>query len=768
MHYFDAEVIAAASLIMCTLQVQAADGYRLENDYAAISFNSLGRVTGMLNKQTGAEYLRPDHVPGSPFEIDAYPAHQSFFINDYQESQSGGFSKADPRKLAEKPGDLVHLRPGPDNLPEVDESEGTIRFTYGLDHGITVAYSVELPPGDPVSRWQIAVTNGLPELPRDQLRVYRTAFPLLPGLCVAGTPEGNYLARPFAQGELIPNPSRHSFCFPDTTDPATHVLTYPGWASMPWMDLYGSPEAEPDVVSGLYLASYDPTFQQIDLEAFPDPAQGTVTLDVRTYAYLEPEQEWTSQSFMVGMHRGDWHWAGDRYRADSAAWFKPRDVPAWVSQCDGWYGTGGPNYRYSDLPGMLEMAQWLGLDYLQVWSQMLENVGPDKTRKQYYCFFLPDPDRGGEAELTEAVKRVRAAGGHIGFYSNLWTFDATLPRGLEQWKDAIPAGVSVPDWNREFKKYASVFPDGHIEPGAYPPDGYAGMCPGAEGYRDYLYFWIVDKYVRQYGVDCWYIDSCPVTMFGAARTCFSLDHGESHPHGVGRGIIELVRRLREGGRETADLAISMETVSDVLMQYASHGLGLELVNGLMDYPRPEIYNFTFPHHPIFSGTCNSWTGIAKYYDDMEVPLQQDAMNRVFLIGNRFDVLGYPLNKESEYWLYMRDLIALRKRIKDDLYASSFRDEIGLGPLPRGVEAKIFRHDEGKSLTLTLLDRRPEKAAFDLDLDPVALDIAPPSNATLYTLDGRETPFVPQPGDNGRFTLTIPARQANPAAVVLRR
>jgi hypothetical protein len=45
--------------------------------------------------------------------------------------------------------------------------------------------------------------------------------------------------------------------------------------------------------------------------------------------------------------------------------------------------------------------------------------------------------------------------------------------------------------------------------------------------------------------------------------------------------------------------------------------------------------------------------------------------------------------------WIKKVIALRKRIKADLYASDFKDTIGLGPLPAKVEAKLFAHRQGK-------------------------------------------------------------------------
>jgi len=763
-------MICMALMFSATGGVEASARYEVENEFLKLVFDERGAVVGVYNKKTDTSYLRTgaggSEAPSAPFIVDAYPAAGPFYIDDPQEKQSGGFPVNPPDVLKERSGDLLHLRADPQDPPRIRIArEGRahrIECRYELDGGVRLSYTVSLPEGSPLSEWKVRVENRAAADPAARLRVYRVAFPVLDRLCIGDDPAANWLARPYAQGELIPSAATYSF---RSRRRPLNVLTYPGWASMSWMDLYAPHPGTDFGASGLYFASYDPTFRQIDLEAIPDADRKSLTLDVRTYAYLEPGQSWESQRFVVGVHTGDWHWGADRYRSDSAEWLRRQDIPEWINNCDGWFGSGSPNYRFSDLPEMLKQARWLGLNYLQCWSEMVENVGPNKSRKPYYCFFLPDPERGGEEGIAAGVKKVREMGGHMGFYANLWTFDATLPEGLEQWKDQIPDDVRIPDWEREFKKYASVFPDGHVIVGDYV-HGYSGMCPAAEGWQDYLKFWIVDKYVKQYGVDAWYMDSCPVTMFGASRICFSRDHGPEAPHGVGRGILELLKKLREGAAETTNLAISSETVCDALMVYQSHALGIELVGRQTKYPCPDIYTYTFPHHPIFSGSCNSWKGVAQYYDDMTEPKHQDAMDRVFLMGYRFDVLGYPLDKRSDYVQHLRRLIALRKRIKGDLYESSFKHTIGLGDLPKGVDARLFRQDEGESLTIAFLDRRKDRAALSLDVDCGKLDVDGLSRATLYTLDGHEVVVPLQARGEGCIRLDVPKREGVAAAIVI--
>jgi hypothetical protein len=724
-----------------------------------------GAILGITNRKTNTQYLAPRKDAKPPFVIDTYSANQGIYIRDPFEKQTGGYSLYDPAAPAGPKGDLTHVRDplpaGTRVVPEKVGAESRITCSYQLPDGIVVTYSILLLDDSPWTQWRVRVENRGGKTHAQDQRVYRVAFPVLEGLRIGDRHESNLLARPYAQGELIPDPAHCEFMRPKSRNPI-HVLTYIGWASMSWQDLY-------DIQGGgLYLASYDPSFQQVDLESWPDRAAGTITLDMRTLAFLEPGKAWSSQPFEIGVHEGDWHAGADRYRQWAHEHHHPFDGPQWVRKdCDGWLGAGAATPSYADYLKMFDDARWLGLDYLQIWSQMLEKVGPGKTRKMYYCFPCPDPGRGGEAELTRVVRAIRARGGHIGFYHNLWTWDSEMESSLQQWRDQLPGDVHVPAWYGESRRWASVFPDGSRIVGDYS-HGFSGLCPAAKGYQDYLLGWIVDRYVKRYGVDTWYFDSMPVTMFSASRVCFSDEHGPCQPHGVGRGIIELLQRLREAARPYGDLAITSETISDALMQYNSHALGVELLAGLTRYPHPEIYTYTFPEHAIFSGTCNgAGRGLHYYYPDLDKPRREDTFNRVFLMGYRFDILTWRLNRRDPQNQYLRRLIALRQQLKADLYASDFRDEIGLGPLPAKVYAKLFRRRDGGSLTVNLVDRREgQGASFAWTIDLAKHDFSKPASATLYEFDGRQTPLTMHV-QQGRLALQIPKLTAEVAAIIVR-
>jgi hypothetical protein len=728
-----------------------------------------GGVLGIRNVATGAEYLAPCEHPLPPFIIDVYSANQAVYIDDPREGQNGGFSTYDPAHDA--PGDLRELRAPVDGVSVVVEAEGDRQWVTcfcALPGGIIATYIVALTGDSPLMDWRIQVHNLGAQKRADDLRVYRVAFPVLDGLCIGGQAAENRLARPFAQGELIPHPAAYDFTLPRREDfwsdaspleKATHtnILTYPGWASMAWMDQYGPG-------GGLYLASCDPTFRQIDLESWPNPDAGTVTLDVRTYAFLEPGEVWESQRFTVGVHAGDWHWAADQYRAWATAHHRPYTGPRWVrEECDGWFGTGGP-VRYDTYPAMYQDAQWLGLNYLQIWSEMIEPPVPGTHRKSYYCYLLPDPARGGEAAMTAAVRAVRDAGGHIGFYYNIWTWDAEVEEVLQAYADDLPPDVPRPTWWGGMRKSASVFPNGKRLAYDYT-HGYAGMCPVSRDYQDYVLAWL-ERYVKRIGVDTWYFDSMPVAMFGSARCCFSPEHGPGRPHGIGQGLLEIVRRVAEIAQPTVNLAITSETVSDALMQINSHALGLEMVRALYQYPKPEIYTYTFPSHAIFSGTCNgAGQGLVNYYPDMPEPRREDAINHVFLLGYRFDILVDTLDRAHPFYQYVRAVIALRQRIKADTYTGDFRDEIGLGPLPARLEARLFRNRAHTRLIATLFDRRAEKAPCTLTVDLPAHGFTTATSARLLTLDGGETALALTAGD-GALAVELPAFDGEVAAVVV--
>jgi hypothetical protein len=175
------------------------------------------------------------------------------------------------------------------------------------------------------------------------------------------------------------------------------------------------------------------------------------------------------------------------------------------------------------------------------------------------------------------------------------------------------------------------------------PDGYWAMNPGSKWWQDYLAGWI-SKWHRDYGADIWYLDSFPVHGYGLGPASYALD--VEHPQSLSAGQIGLLKRIR---KDFQGPLLYEGVACAALMPYTNWCLGTELSFGSGPWSRPEIFVYSFGDvYPAFSGTCNRWTGIQTIFPDLkDTQRHEEAMNYVFLLGERFDALGlHPLDKKS--------------------------------------------------------------------------------------------------------------------------
>ncbi len=635
-------------------------------------------------------------------------------VVDY-DTRSRGFATQDLRELTPSEQTLRRC--------EIETLEGARRLVveHFFEPSILARYTVTVRDGDPLSRWSCEVHNGAPKYVSDALLVHQVAFPVLDDLVFGDDPARLALALPRYQGQYHRDPLR--------TLPPETVLHYAGSASMSWMDLH-------DDRGGLYFASHDPALPQTELVAGRDEQRTALHLGLRRWSLLWPDETWTGGECVVGLHDGDWHWGADRYREYFRAAFRRQPVPEWIAQADGWLGLGGPQYRFEDLPKLYDVARWLGLDYLQMWSEM---TGSDVT---YHVYLYPSPQMGGPEAVKAALADINARGGHVGFYHNYVTADPTLDQFLSQERyRVIPATEPRPfGWRDGWMDLAMTSPRGefaHTGKGAGYTDGYWVACPAAKAWQDYSVGWI-RRWAAEYGAATWYLDSVPpgYTGYGAKTpVCWHPNHGHARPLGAGPGLQQTLSRLRSELDQVRPFGLLTEAVTDYFYLWNTHALGTELAGWGLP-PLPEMFTYTFPDFAIFSGSCNSITATSRYYDDLkpEDVRHEDALRRVHLMGLRYDLLPryghtaglWPFDPAQPFAQWLRTLIGLRQRIKTDLYASDFRDTIGLGPLPAKVEAKLFWRRDGGSLTITLLDRRAQQTPFDLTVaaEPYRLTAGP--------------------------------------------
>jgi hypothetical protein len=127
------------------------------------------------------------------------------------------------------------------------------------------------------------------------------------------------------------------------------------------------------------------------------------------------------------------------------------------------------------------------------------------------------------------------------------------------------------------------------------------------------------------------------------------------------------------------------------------------------------------------------------------------------------------------------MIVLRRACRPEMNYGDFLDDIGLGPLPEGVYARIFRRADRGRLAVTLLDRRKEnRTPFTLSVDLAAVGVGGPKQVRLVTMDGEQAlPALRQaqggpehgrgaaaPAKDSRLEISVPVFPERAAALLI--
>ncbi len=699
------------------------------NEEVSLTFDrSTGRLLSAKNKSSGLEVaFGKSGVP--IIELDAVR-----FIRN-------------PRFFREE--DVETIVPDYETLSAVERREDargqTLEILHTISGSISLELSVTVPPKGVETEWNLELKNPLTHQPSRSLVIHRVRYPDFSDLPEDLCGEAPHVILPTLMGQKIPEPGKNLG--------SRRKVSYISYATMGWFDFYGSE-------GGLYLkvGDVDP-LPQTELLAQSDPQGRRLHLAIQRWALCWPGQTWKPGPCGLAIHRGDWHRAADLYRSWFRKSFKIRKPPDWLKEADGYVMSGGPNYEFADFPRIIENAKAIGIKYVQLWSEM---TGGELS---YHAFAFPNPYMGTEKDLTQAIADLHEKGGHIGFYLNFNTGDPLLGTFVRQPRLAqkIPRDIPRPaldfmkdNWVQQslmshrgnYSTWSSTIP-GYL-------DGYWNTCPASKKWTDFYAWWVTEKWAKEYGADVWYLDSCPVSR---GSPCFAFDHGHARPVAEGQSIINFYKRLRADAPD--DFTLMQEYSSDRLLPYTSHALGLMWHR---PFSHPEVVRYTLPEYPLFSGLCNSTRGVQQFYPDEKVDTK-DPIERVFLIGNRFEFFmsNRPPEMASEW---QRKMVRLRRACRPEMNHGDFLDNIGLGPLPEDVEARLFRRADRGRLVVTLLDRRKDnREPLQLQLDLKAAGVSPGKSAALMTLDGELPLESPQRVGNG-IVITVPPYEGRPAAVMI--
>ena len=621
----------------------------------------------------------------------------------------------------------------------------TLLIEHRLQSTIPVRLRITVPPSGVETAWDIEIDNALTHHPSQSLVVHRVRYPHFAEIEEGSCGARPYVVTPMLMGQRFPEPGKNLG--------RQHPISYTGRATMGWFDFYGDR-------GGLYfkVGDIDP-LPQTDLIVQSDPATRRLRLGIQRWALCWPGETWTPGPCGLGVHAGDWHSAADLYRTWFRETFEIMTPPTWLKDADGYVMSGGPSYEFADFPRVIENAKAIGIGYVELWSEM---TGGDLS---YHAFGLPNPYMGTEKELRKAIEDLHRAGGHIGFYLNFNTGDPLLGTFVRQPRlhQKIPKTIPRPaidymkdNWiQQSIMNHAGSYSTWNtVVPGYL--DGYWNTCPSARKWTDFYYYWVVEKWAKEYKADVWYLDSCPVSR---GSPCFAFDHGHTRPAPEGQGIIDFYKRLRAGAPK--NFCIMQEYSSDRLLPYSTHALGL------MWHPKfahPEVVRYTFPEYPLFSGMCNGTAGMKQFYPG-EALGPKDAIERVFLIGNRYEfpMSNLPPDLANDW---ARRMVALRRACRPEMNYGDFLDGIGIGPLPENVHARLFRRADRSRLALTLLDRRKtDRTPIRVSIDLVAAAVGAVRRVRGLCLQG-ELIIDPPQVDGGGTVITIPVYEDNPAAILI--
>lgn len=630
---------------------------------------------------------------------------------------------------------LAYQVPGMARLDMLTSADATLtgfqasktgwQWTYELlDGGLTVTTSLAdapIPdtPAKPAGSalWDIQVKNNT------QLDLRQVQFPVIPRLTLDGERMDDELLFPEGLCGTLRNPySMGSFSY--------RPIVWPGTADMAWTDLA-------DAGGGVYLAAYQQDMLGVEFNLSPNGNGASLRAGFTKQIYIGPGEQWAG-TYRLALHAGDWHAGADLYRRWADSWMDAPVFPAWLRNCDAYLGPDGASGRVFSryATHAAPLLQWMGINYVQQWAG---------TADGEFCGLHPglNPRFGRIADARKAHDDCRKLGIHYtyyindqGWYPGFTTTDhiGYIPKAL--FLDGVqtePADF-FDKWG--LRTFGGSLTDYGAGVGYTNAD--RAMCVASIGWQGHFVNWLGKIRPGDYHADGSYIDQAACLF----NYCYGEDHGHGKQHAAwGLGNYQMMKRVTtEAKRRDPDAVLGMEGVTDVQAPYA-WGLWVSRIT-----EKGENFLYTRPRSILFRGTSN---GQSSYFRT-----QEDAFADSFLY-NRFD--------GGAFAPWFRDIVALRGRVKDWMYAGRFMDMQGLTVEGGPVEARWFLISE-KGRTGAVINLHNWTGVPDARVTLQAPALAGVTAVLLYTDDGKAAIITPRVDKQG-ISFTAPTTRCSSALLI---
>jgi len=675
----------------------------LENEFLQLRLaGENGAIQGIRNKKTATEYVISE-VESPLFSFMA-------IRGEYGPLREIGFSQAELKRV-ERP-----------------SKYGLVLEFELMGGGLMVRLNIRLEGN--LIRISPVVTN------KTIYSIALVKMPLLRGLRIGADEKDDYLMTPVVTGSIVKYPAALQLPRLVYTD---RPLTYPGPASMCWMDLWDAKGG------GLYVACEDKEYRRTELNFSPGdqqlPEGKTTTAPLPPtaggYKPAPTPGKYINLGFtksiligratgtvnlpdiVLGVHEGDWHWGADQYRKWAKSWIVKTLIPDWFRDADGWV-----DVHMVLLGSFVDMVKGRLYDnrvitmkeppfpLFAVWAQML-------SCEAYWSMQPLHRILGTEEEFTAGIQKQHELGHRMIFYllpphtNPLFTPEGKrfgcVPRQMVPDDEIPPSGL--------YPRIAQRNYDGSL----VSPDGVyseAHVCMASPEWQSYLNHILLDKYVRQYGADGMYLDGIGLVTY----ECANLNHGHRGYGEWHQGLDRWLEHIKSETRKVRPGAVfAGEGMNDVDHRYLDVGLWY-------NDNAPQVYRYTFPDNiGIIHGAP------IEHYK--EYPTTGGLLEFATVFGLKHGGVSFSFTANPEK---ARQVITFRRQFSQFQSRARFMDELGLRFSDPEVKGKVFTRDEPSTKgALVVVFNEKEKSDISAKVD--VGQVGNLKAAWAFTLEGD---FIP--------------------------